>query len=58
MRSELTGDKIANLFFIARPVMNIIKYKTVGYAYGKLKHFGFGRFIDKNLAKNLKIIKY
>lgn len=50
----INGDKIANLFFIARPVMNIIKYKTVGYAYGKLKHFGFGRFIDKNLAEKFK----
>lgn len=50
----ISGDKIANLFFIARPVMNIIKYKTVGYAYGKLKHFGFGRFIDKNLAEKFK----
>lgn len=50
----ISGDKIANLFFIARPVMNIIKYKTVGYAYGKLKHLGFGRFIDKNLAEKFK----
>ena len=50
----ISGDKIANLFFIARPVMDIIKYKTVGYAYGKLKHFDFSRFIDKNLAEKFK----
>ena len=34
--------------------MDIIKYKTVGYAYGKLKHFGFSRFVDKNLAEKFK----
>ena len=54
----IDGEKLSNLFFIARPIMDIIKYKSVGYTYEKLKHLGFGRYFDKSLLKNIKITKY
>ncbi len=57
----IDGEKLSNLFFIARPIMDIIKYKSVGYTYEKLKHLGFGRYFDKKLIekyKNHKILEF
>ena len=41
--------------------MDIIKYKSVGYTYEKLKRLGFGRYFDKKLIekyKNHKILEF
>lgn len=54
---QLDGDRLSKLFFAVRPIMDIIKYKTVGYAYKKLKHIGFGRYVDRELAEKFGDVK-
>lgn len=51
---QIDGEKISNLFFAVKPILNIVKTNTVIDAYKKLKILGVSHFVDKGLVEKFK----
>lgn len=50
----IDGEKAAKLYFIAHPLIKYIRNVTVGQGYNKLKLFGLGKMLDKNIIAEFK----
>ncbi len=50
----LPADKLSVLYVIAHPLLKYVRNMTVGEGYKKLKLFGFGKLLDKNIIEEFR----